>query len=1353
MSPRAPFNSNTKQTATRCRFVKIFLGLMILPVALPAQDLRITLFERLSVEHGLSYNGVQTIHQDSRGFLWIGTSQGLNRHDGYSFEVYKHRPGDSGSLSENIVVAIHEDRRGRLWIGTEGGGLNLFERGEQRFRHFRHDPSDPRSLSQDYVNVILEDRTGVLWVGCETELNRFDGSAAFTRYLHDPEDPASLASNGVEALLEDSSGRLWIGTENGLELYDRAADAFVHYRHDPEDPRSLMHPKVTELIEDRDGTLWLGTEAGLDHFDPRTGRFIHFVHDRSDPNSLSPGKVHALWVDRRGELWVGTLGGLCRLDRERGTFLRFRHDPTDSQSLSSDMVRSIYEDRTGILWFGTTTGLNKYVPAHRQFAVYRQGAELGTGLSSRNISTVVEDQDGGLWIGTLDRGLDHLDAERRSVVNHGPESDDPAGLPSAAVEALYLDRTGALWVGGPGGLARLEHDHRGRRRFVHYKHDPRDPRSLANDSVLSLFEDSAGRLWVGTVRGLELFDRASDGFLHMTADSPVLAGLGWEEFYDMLEDRSGELWFAAYGAGLYRLDPTSEPLRPGVGQFVRYRHDPRDRRSLSTDKTYCLHEDRSGALWIGTFGGGLNRLDPQRTDFTHYGIEDGLPSEVVYSILEDDEGFLWLATGNGLVRTPAYAGDPGSMTFSTFDVDDGLPSNSFSDYSAHRSRSGEMFFGTSQGLVAFFPSQIHANDPQAPEIAVTGFSLFNEPVPLQRIDPGSPLTRPILNTEELVLNHRDQVFSFEFSALHYSKPRKNRYAYKLEGFDKDWVSTGASKRSARYTNLAAGRYVFRVKGSNGDGVWNDEGTAIRITVLPPPWKTWWAYTLYFLVTAALASSYLRSKNRKIEQQQEVNRRLREVNQLKDEFLANTSHELRTPLHGITGIAESMIGGAAGELPDAAKANLAMMVASGRRLSHLVDDILDFSKLRHESLELARRPVELHALVDVVLTLSAGLVGSDDLKLVNAVAPDLPAADADENRLQQILYNLIGNAIKFTEQGTVEVSAAVVGEQLVIQVDDTGIGIPEDQQERIFDAFEQADASIEREHGGTGLGLAVTRRLVEIHRGTICLKSTPGVGSTFSFSLPIAAEAHGTQEQATPSVERHPVLADAEPTAVELPVADPGVASRFSGGPRVLVVDDEPVNLQVVCNYLAVEELDLTLASSGEQALRLLEQESFDLVLLDIMMPRISGYEVCRSLREHHSLSDLPVIFLTARSQDSDVVTGMALGANDYLMKPISRDQLLARVRPHLELLHVHRHLEDLVEAKMAEVKVLEGFLPICARCKKIRDGEGNWENLETYIDRHSEAQFSHGLCPDCVEWTYEEYPATRPKAGPSPRRP
>ncbi len=480
----------------------------------------------------------------------------------------------------------------------------------------------------------------------------------------------------------------------------------------------------------------------------------------------------------------------------------------------------------------------------------------------------------------------------------------------------------------------------------------------------------------------------------------------------------------------------------------------------------------------------------------------------------------------------------------------------------------------------------------------------------------------------------------------------------------------------------------------------------------------------------------------VDQERVMSARLRQLDRLKDEFLANTSHELRTPLYGIVGLAESLLDDPGEAVPPKMTQSLQMIVNSGRRLSHLVGDILDFSQLRHANIELHRRAIDLGPLVEVVLTLSRSLAAGKDLVLKSMLPDNLPAVDADENRLQQILHNLVGNAIKFTESGKVEVVASVDGERVVITVSDTGAGIAEEEQTRIFDAFVQVDASMERELGGTGLGLAVTRQLVELHGGEIWLESELGSGSIFAFTLPLAeleSEAADTQLStgAWPVVIPLEGSGIAEQTASSSAAEDVGPdGERQWSKARVLVVDDEPVNRHVLQGYLTAERFRVTQAASGEQALRMLEEEAYDLVLLDVMMPRVSGYEVCRRLRRSHSLSELPVIFLTARAQDSDVVAGLDLGANDYLTKPISKDRLLARIRPHLELLCIYRDLEGAVEEKMSQVKVLEGLLPICSDCKKIRGDDGSWQPLESFIDAHSEARFSHGLCTDCAERLY-----------------
>ncbi len=1261
-------------------------------------------FDRLSVEDGLSHSSVWTLYQDSVGFLWLGTRDGLNRFDGYGFKVYRHDPADPGSISESEVLAILEDRRGDLWIGTRGGGLNRFLRAEERFERFRHDPADPESLSHDVVEALLEDSGGRLWIGTGGGLNRLDPAARrparlgpggrrpfrFQRFLHDPENPGSLSADAVWELYQDRRGDLWVGTEKGLNRFlpdaGGGAGTFVRYRHDPADPASLGHDSVGPMVEDAAGRLWIGHAGGLDRLDHDTGVFEHFRHRPGDGSSLGPGTVLSLHADRSGELWVGTHpGGLSRLDPDpevpseggqrnvppeggqREEFLRDRHDPVDPTSLSSNSVYSILEDRTGIFWLATRDGASRYTRARDRFVTYSRSGREPT-LPSGGVRAIHQDRTGALWLGTHDAGLVVLDRERRTAdIRYRAEN---GGLHHDTVSALWQGRSGALWIGTWGGLSLLEGE-----RLTHYRHDPDDAGSLGHNTILSLREDSSGRLWVGTYQGLNRLDPgATDvGFLrYPDPDDP--ASPGAETIQAIYEDRSAGLWFGSLAGGLYHLGED--------GRFERLRHDPGDPVSLGSDKIAAVFEDSSGRLWVGTHGGGLARLDdPASRRFVSYRRGDGLPSDTVAGILEDSGGDLWLATNGGLSRF-----DPDGPSFQNFDIEDGLQGNVFFVGSRLRGAGGEMFFGGIRGLSSFFPEQI-GRDPHPPPVVVTGFQLFNQDVPLERIDPDSPLARSITDTEEIVLGHRQYVFSLEFAALHYASPRKNRYAYRLEGFDRDWIATGAAKRFAQYSNLKPGRYLFRVKASNGDGLWNEDGASVRIVVRPPPWRTWWAYAFYALALTGSILGYVRWQRAKVERERAINRRLREVDRLKDQFLANTSHELRTPLYGIVGLAESLIDGATGDLPEATASHLAMVVSSARRLSGLVDDILDFSRLTQKSLALRRRPVDMATLTEVVLTLSRPLVGSKQLELKNGVAAELPPADADENRLQQILHNLIGNAVKFTEAGTVEVSAVAEEGRLVVRIADTGPGIPAGGLERIFDAFEQADASTEREFGGTGLGLAVTKQLVELHGGNLWVESTFGEGSDFFFTLPIAVG-----ETAVPLEDL------ARPRAVEslaeAMADDLGSKEYLSPGLtafndfHLLVVDDEPVIRQVLANHLAALGCRLIQASSGREALRLLEEETFDLVLLDIMMPKMSGYEVCRILRQKSSLEELPVIFLTAKNRVSDLVTGFASGANDYLTKPVAKNELLARVGAHLQLLDAHRRLERLLAERADRIEGL-----------------------------------------------------------------
>ena len=800
------------------------------PVEAPALH-----FKHLSIEDGLSQSIVDAMVQDRKGFLWFVTEDGLNRFDGYRFVVYKHDAKDPSSLSHNEIKCILEDRDGYLWIGTFSRGLERFDPAMGRFDHFQHDPADPGSLAGDIVWSLLEDRQGALWVGTASGLDRYDRAAG--AFVHVPLGAGGGAAADIRALAEGKDGALWAGTAGGglLRLAPDGSDA-VWFTRDPGDPASLGHDDVRALLADADGALWVGTRGGgLDRLDPATGEFRHFRHDPGDPRSLGADIVLALAVDREGTLWVGTDGGgLNRFDRASEAFLRYRYDPYRPESVAGDRVYSLLLDRSGLLWVGTYgAGASRCQLDRKAFAHHRHDPADPASLGHDIVWSFCEDPSGALWIGTNDGGLDRFDRLTGRFAHFRHRPGDPSSLSHDSVRMVIRDRAGALWLAtNGGGLNRLDPV---TGRFTRFRHDPHDPGSLAHDELRMVFEDREGALWVGTYGGgLDRYDPAAGRFIHHRHDPADPTTISGNYVRTAFQDRAGVLWFGTHGDGLNRYDPAA-------GTFTRFRHDPADPASLSNDFVFSIHEDRTGALWVATYGGGLNRFDRAAGTFSAIRRGEGFPDDVVYGILEDARGRLWLSTNSGLVRfNPAGGG------LRTFTKADGLQSNEFNGGSYYRNPQGEMFFGGINGFNAFFPEEIRESAFRPP-VVLTDFQLFNQSVPVGPMGDGRVLLeRSIDATGSLELSHRDRVVSFEFAALDFTVPEKNRYAYRLEGLHRDWVDLG-SRRFVMFTTLPAGDYLLRVKATNGDGVWNETGTELRLIVHPPWWRSLWAYWAYGLI--------------------------------------------------------------------------------------------------------------------------------------------------------------------------------------------------------------------------------------------------------------------------------------------------------------------------------------------------------------------------------------------------------------------------------------------------------------------------------------------------------------------------
>ncbi len=1101
----------TERERLRAGVLAALAVLALCPGAGAAQERHIR-FDRLSVQDGLSSATVPCLIQDSTGFIWLGTQDGLNRYDGHSFEVFKHEPGNPATLADNWVRALTEDASGDLWIAT-AAGLSRWRRATDTFVSYRHDPGDPASLSGDRVWSLLADRAGDLWVGTENAgLNRLArGAGAFERFRHDPGDPASLSDDRIRALHEDRSGRLWVGTlGGGLNLYDRETGTFERFRHDPDDPASLADDNVRSILEDHTGSLWVGTLGGLHRSvgDRSRPAFERFRHDPADPHSLSENRVRVLFEDRSGRLWIGTDGGLDLLDRATGRLSHYRHRAEDPASLSIDRVVSIYQDRGGVLWVGTEGGgVNTW---HSRTWSFSNDKVLPSDLSSRYILSVALDSEGHLWLGTNGHGLDRLHRSTGAVrpFRHAPES--PGSLSDDRIPALLVDRQDVLWVGTlAGGLNRYDP---ATETFERFAHDPGRGDSLGADGVMSLYEDREGTLWVGTYGGgLNRFDAETQTFVRHRHDPGDPRSLSDDKVSALAERAGGPLWVGTYGGGLNRFDRER-------GVFRRLRHDPHRRSSLSSDTVLALHLAPTGVLWVGTHNG-LNRLEALddgsgEAVFRSYFESDGLPSAVIYAVYSDARSRLWLATNKGISRF-----DPVTGAFKSFDVSHGLASDELNMGAHTQSPAGELIFGGIGGFNAFHPDRIEVN-ATVPPVALTSFSKLNRPV---RLD------RPVFDLSEIELDHRDHVVSFEFAALDYTAPARNRYRYRLDGFDSEWNDLG-HRRRLTFTNLDPGGYVLRVQGSNNDGVWNEEGASIAIAVAPPPWRTWWAHALYALALAAATGTFVRSQQRRVERERAVARReraqaeerarliaeLEEKNAELERFNYTVSHDLKSPLLTIKGFLGLL--------------RRDLRAGDYQRLDHDLDRI-DVAAdrmhvLLHELLELSRIGHQVHPPEEVAMDQLAreavdqvaGLIDRAGVEV--HVAPGMPAVRGERIRLQEVYQNLIENAVKYMgEQAApcIEVGAEQRnGSGPVFFVRDNGVGIDPRYREKIFGLFERLDTR----DNGTGVGLALVRRIVELHGGRVWVES-PGVGrgSTFCFTLPRAGAADTAAEAAPAAGEK------------------------------------------------------------------------------------------------------------------------------------------------------------------------------------------------------------------------------------------
>ncbi|MFO7536579.1 MAG: two-component regulator propeller domain-containing protein, partial [Chloroflexota bacterium] len=1103
-----------------------------LPVV-AGKDIR---FTALTAEEGLSSGNVYGITQDEQGFLWFATGDGLSRYDGYSFRTYRFERGNPNSLTNNTVQAILKGQGGEMWLGTTGGGVDRFDPATETFTHFKHDPNDPNSLSGNNIPPygLYQDRQGALWVGTiDSGLNRLDpATGTFKHYRHDPLNANSLSSNSIESVYQDSSGMLWIGTSDaGLNRLDPVSGQITRYVPNPDDPQALPDVFVHAIYEDRAGTFWVGTERGFGSLDRQTGRFTRYAIAPNQSDAASLNAIKRFHEDAAGNLWLGTGGaGVLKFDRQQRQIVQYKHDAGAPHSLLNNFVNDFREDPSGTLWVATLGGgANAFSTRPPKFAVYRHEADNSNSVADNFILSIFEDHTGIVWIGN-DRTLNRWDRRSNTWQVYRNDPTNPASISNGSVTAVQEDPNGTLWFGTfLGGLNRFDPK---TGRFTAYRFDLNDPHSLSDDIIRSLYRDSNGVLWVGGWNnGLNRFDRTTETFQRYLPDPGNPISLSGGSVTAIYEDRAKTLWVATEGGGLNRFDPATET-------FTRFRNDPQNLASLPDNAVRVLYEDQVGQFWVGTAGGlcAFDRVGETCT--TVYTEKEGLPNNTIQGILEDEQGNLWISTNNGLSRF-----NPQTQTFRNYDVLDGLQSNEFNVFTAfYKSpRTGEMYFGGINGFNVFDPSRVE-DDPFVPPVVLTDFRLFGESMP---VGGESVLQKAIHETTGLTLSYDQNSLSFEFAALSYVAPAKNQYRYKLEGFDADWYTVDSKERLAVYTNLDAGGYVFRVQGTNEDEVWNEAGVSLPITITPPWWQTWWFRSVAGLaIVGLLATGYsyrVRSlRRRTVELETLVTERTHELqtakvkaeaaNQAKSVFLANMSHELRTPLNAILGYADILKRHAGYTGPSADGLNI--IQRSGEHLLTLINDVLDLARVEAGKLELNPAPLHLPTFLHEIMGIIRARAEAKGLSLTYEALSPLPdTVQADEKHLRQVLLNLLGNAVKFTDQGSVTLRVKAEGEGmkdgdrikdssliLRFEVEDTGSGIAADQLEYIFQPFEQVNEP-GRQTEGTGLGLAISRQIVQLMGSQLLVKSQPGQGSTFWFdvTLPLIESLAEGQPDASPTL--------------------------------------------------------------------------------------------------------------------------------------------------------------------------------------------------------------------------------------------
>lgn len=1168
-------------------------------------------FKNLSIRNGLSQNTVNAILQDRKGFMWLGTKDGLNRYDGLSFRKFKHDAANPRSIGNSFITSLYEDFNGNIWVGTDAG-VYIYYPEKEAFEEFDCQSLEKTRIERS-VSMIAGDKQGRVWIAVEAQgMFCYDARQKLLRNY-----PLSEISSNIKCFTFDSGGTLWLGFYGDGLYYSKDNLATVHPYGSPEDgKREFEGGVITKIVQGNYNCLYIGSvKEGVSELNLTSGQVRNLLAIDESGESIF---CRDLLPYSDNELWIGTESGIYIYNLRTAQFIHLRASLYDSYSLSDNAIYALYKDREEGLWIGSYFGGVDYYPRQYTYFAKYYPKNIANSLHGKRVREFCRADDGTLWIGTEDGGLNHFNPKTKEFHFFEPS----AGFTN--IHGLCMDGS-HLWVGTFSKGLRVIDTRTG--VILRTYTEGHTSHSLNDNSIFSICRTSAGEIYLGTLFGLLRYNRTQDNFDRI----PELNG---KFVYDIKEDSYGNLWLATYANGAYCYDVSAR-------RWKNYVFDAEDEKSLPYDKVLSVFEDSYRQIWLTTQGGGFCLFHPDTETFTRYGLKDGLPNDVVYQIVEDDDRFLWLTTNNGLVRF-----DPKTMEMKVFSTANGLPTNQFNYRSGFKDEAGNIYLGSINGFVAFDP-RTFAENRQVPAVAITDFLLFNKEVPVGETD--SPLKSSITFSDKVVLTADQNSFSFRIAALSYQAPRMNKLMYKLEGFDEGWLTIGESPL-VTYSNLGYGDYVFKVKASNSDGVWNEQETSLHLSILPPFYLSGWAYcfyVLFFMGCLVCVIFYFKRRNyRKQHRQMEMleQEKEREVYHAKIDFFTNVAHEIRTPLTLIKGPLENII--LKKEVDSETKEDLYIMKQNTERLLNLTNQLLDFRKTETRGFRLNFTECDVVAVLRETYFRFTSLAKQKGLDFILELPQECFMADVNQEALTKIISNLLNNGVKYAST-YLRISLETDEKVFHIRTFNDGEMIPDTMKEEIFKPFVRLDKEDEVTTG-TGIGLALSRSLAELHQGSLMMEKGEEV-NCFCLTLPVNQDSTITLSAENVSqVEENSCGWEQEETDTK------------EKKPMILVVEDNPDMLAFVRKQLTTEYSVLT-AMNGIEALAVLDNHYVNLVVSDVMMPQMDGFELCKTIKSDLSYSHIPVVLLTAKTNIQSKIEGLELGADAYIEKPFSVEYLLANI--------------------------------------------------------------------------------------------